>query len=115
VSTIPRFPSPAQESEQARALRLAARLTPIQRQVLAEAGLPGWLGLPQPWHPAAGRLRAVARALALPEYGLVTVVKRGGEGAYGLTPLGELVAGIWLLGAITGAGRLGERARPVYR
>jgi hypothetical protein len=115
VSTIPRFPSPAQESEQARALRLAAQLTPIQRQVLAEAGLPSWLGLPHPWNPAPGRLRAVARSLTLPEYELLMAAQCNGDGAYRLTPLGELVAGIWLLGVITGAGRPGGRARTHFR
>jgi hypothetical protein len=48
MSTIPRFPPTAQESEHVRAVRLAAQLTPIQRQVLVQAGLPTWLALPTP-------------------------------------------------------------------
>ena len=101
MSTIPRFPSTAQESEHARAVRLAAQLTPIQRHVLVQAGLPNWLALPHAWCPAPGRQRAVARVLSLPEYGLLTP-QHGPDAVVALTPLGELVAGIWLLGALTG-------------
>jgi hypothetical protein len=96
MSTIPRFPPTAQESEHVRAVRLAAQLTPIQRQVLVQAGLPTWLALPHPWRPGPGRMRAVARALTLPEYGLLTP-QHGPDAAVALTHLGELVAGIWLL------------------
>jgi hypothetical protein len=104
MPTIPRLPPSTQESEQARALRLAAQLTPIQRHVLALAGLPRWMALAHPWCPPSGRLRAVARALSAPEYGLL-VQRQAPEPntAIELTELGELVAGMWLLAALASA------------
>jgi hypothetical protein len=104
MPTIPRFPPPTQESEQARALRLAAQLTPLQRHVLALAGLPRWMALAHPWCPPPGRLRAVARALSAPEYGLLAARQvPEPQTAIELTHLGELVAGMWLLAALTSA------------
>jgi hypothetical protein len=104
MPTIPRFPPSPQETEQARALRLAAQLTPIQRHVLALAGLPRWMALAHPWCPPPGRLHAVARALSTPEYGLLAA-RQGPEpaAAVELTHRGELVAGMWLLAALASA------------
>jgi hypothetical protein len=104
MPTIPRLPPQTQETERARAIRLAAQLTPIQRHVLALAGLPGWMRLAHPWYPPAGRLRAVARALSAPEYDLLAARHASAsDTAVDLTHLGELVAGMWLLAALAGA------------
>jgi hypothetical protein len=104
MPTIPGFSPQMQETEQVRALRLATQLTPIQRHVLALAGLPRWMALAHPWSPPSGRLRAVARALSAPEYGLL-VARQAPDpvSAVELTHLGELVGGMWLLAALASA------------
>jgi hypothetical protein len=84
-----------QEPLYAKALRLALQLTPFQRSLVARAGLPRWLELPQPFTPHPGRQRLAAQALAAPEYGLLESVPNAPL-AFQLTPLGELVAGLWL-------------------
>jgi hypothetical protein len=84
-----------QKALPAKALRLAVQLTPFQRSLVARAGLPRWLELPQPFTPHPGRQRIAAYAFAAPEYGLLEPV-RGMPLAFQLTPLGELVAGLWL-------------------
>ena len=101
MPSIPRFHSISQETPCAQALRLAAQVTPLQRHLLVRAGLPRWLRLPAPWQPCPGRQLAVVRALTRPDYGLLEPVPAH-EGAYQLTPLGELVAGIWLRDAVMG-------------
>ena len=80
-------------------LRLVSQLTPLQRHLLARAGLPRWLQLPVPWEPHPGRQLAAAHALATSEYGLLEFVPTF-LGAYRLTPRGELVAGICLLSGL---------------
>ena len=66
-----RTPQAPRESLQAKALRLAVQLTPMQRNLVARTGLPRWLELPLPFTPHPGRQLAAARALASPEYGLL--------------------------------------------
>ena len=95
MSRVPRFASSSQESAQAKSLRLAVRLTPMQRHLVVRAGLARWLDLPVPWQPCPGRQKAAACALASAEYGLVEPVPEF-LGAFQLTQLGEFVAGIWL-------------------
>jgi hypothetical protein len=58
-----------------------------------------WFQLPAPWQPAPGRQEAVAKALSSTEYGVLEPLPDY-AGAYRLTPLGELVAGVWVLSAI---------------
>jgi hypothetical protein len=84
-----------------RALTLARQLTPMQRHLLVRAGLPHWLNLPVPWQPLPGRQVAAAQALVSAEFGLLEPLPTF-QGAYQLTPLGELVAGIWLRDAVMG-------------
>lgn len=83
-----------------RALTLAQQVTPLQRQLLVRTGMARWLRLPHPFQPAPGRQTAAVRALCSPEFGLLAPLSTY-VGAYQLTPLGELVAGIWLLAALT--------------
>ena len=92
------MPQAPREPLQAKALRLAVQLTPFQRTLVARAGLPRWLELPLPFSPHPGRPLTAARALASAEYGLLEPVPTlpGRPQAYQLTPLGELVAGLWL-------------------
>jgi len=102
VSSIPRRPNAAQgvSYQQREALRLATQLTPFQRQLVARAGMARWFQLPGSWQPAAGRQVAAAKALSSAEFRLLEPVLAC-HGAYRLTTLGELVAGVWLLSAIT--------------
>jgi hypothetical protein len=102
MSSIPRRPAPAQAlaSEHREALRLATQLTPLQRQLVARAGMARWFQLPTPWQPSAGRQEAAAKALNSAEYRVLEPVPDY-LGAYRLTSLGELVAGVWVLSAIT--------------
>jgi hypothetical protein len=102
---IPRMPTASQETTAVKALRLATSLTPIQRHLLVRAGTPRWLRLPAPWQPNPGRQLAVVRVLAMPDYAVLEPVATY-DGAYQLTRLGELVAGIWLRDAIVGEYRL---------
>jgi hypothetical protein len=51
MSSVPRFAPSLQEYMQAKALRLAVQLTPMQRHLVVRAGLPCWLALPTPWQP----------------------------------------------------------------
>ncbi len=81
------------------ALRLARQLSPTQRHLIVRAGLPRWMRLATPWHPAPGREAADARELAA-RTGMLEALPRD-RGAYQLTPLGELVAGIALLNVLT--------------
>lgn len=101
MSSIPRRSTAAQANsyQQREALRLATQLTPLQRQVVARAGMARWFQLPGPWQPAAGRQAAAAKALSSAEFRLLEPVSAC-HGAYRLTMLGELVAGVWLLSAI---------------
>jgi hypothetical protein len=57
--------------------------------------------LATPWHPAPGCEAAEARALASRAYGILEPLPCDRGGAYQLTPLGELVAGIALLNVLT--------------
>jgi hypothetical protein len=101
MSSLPRprrMPQPPRETLEAKALRLAVQLTPMQRHLVARAGLPRWLDLPLPFTPHPGRQRAAARALASREYGLLEPT-RADPLAYQLTVLGEVVAGMWLTAA----------------
>lgn len=102
MSSIPRRSSAAQANsyQQREALRLATQLTPFQRQVVARAGMARWFHLQGPWKPVAGRHAAAAKALSSAEFRLLEPVPAC-QGAYRLTTLGELVAGVWLLSAIT--------------
>lgn len=102
MSRIPRRSTAAQVNSyhQREALRLATQLPPFQRQVVARAGMARWFQLPGPWQPSAGRQAAAAKALSGAEFRLLELVPAC-HGAYRLTTLGELVAGIWLLAAIT--------------
>ena len=102
MSSLPRprrGPQAPRESLQAKALRLAVQLTPMQRSLVARAGLPRWLELPLPFAPHPGRQLIAARALASAEYGLLEQVP-GVPLSFELTMLGELVAGIWLTAAL---------------
>ena len=81
------------------ALRLARQLTPAQRHLIVRAGLPRWMRLATPWHPMPGREAAEARELAA-RTGMLEPLPRD-RGAYQLTPLGELVAGIALMNVLT--------------
>jgi hypothetical protein len=67
----------------------------MQRHMVVRAGLPRWLALPAPWQPYAGRQEAAVQSLASAEYGLLEPLPAY-LGAYQLTLLGDLVAGIWL-------------------
>jgi hypothetical protein len=93
-----RIPQAPRESPQEKALRLAIQLTPLQRHMVARAGLPRWLDLPLPFVPHPGRQLAAARALASREYGLLEHLPHAPL-SYQLTVLGEVVAGIWLTAA----------------
>ena len=88
---------PALERE---AVRLARQLTPTQWHLLVRAGLPRWLQLPAPWHPAPGREAADTRELASRAFGVLEPLPRD-RGAYQLTTLGELLAGMALLSILT--------------
>ncbi len=94
----PQGPQAPRESLEAKALRLAVQLTPMQRHLVARAGLPRWLDLPLPFSPHPGRQLAAARALASQEYGLLEPTLADPL-SYQLTILGEVVAGIWLTAA----------------
>ena len=93
-----RTPQAPRESLEAKALRLAVQLTPMQRNLVARTGLPRWLDLPLPFAPYPGRQLAAARALASQEYGLLEQVPNAPL-SYQLTLLGEVVASIWLTAA----------------
>jgi hypothetical protein len=114
MSSLPRRPRARQaavarqEAPRAQALRLAVQLTPMQRHLMVQAGLPRWLQLPRPYRPALGRPLSAARALASPELGVLELVPAQAD-AYQLTPLGELVAGIWLTAALCDAEPLPAR------
>ena len=82
------------------ALRLAHQLTSTQRHLIVRAGLPRWMRLTSPWHPAPGREAADARELASRAFGLLEALPRD-RSAYQLTQLGELVAGIALMNVLT--------------
>jgi hypothetical protein len=56
--------------------------------------------LATPWHPAPGREAAAARELASHAFGILEPLPHD-RGAYQLTQLGELVAGIALLNVLT--------------
>jgi hypothetical protein len=56
--------------------------------------------LATPWHPEPGREAAAARGLAARPFGILEPLPRD-RGAYQLTHLGELVAGIALLNVLT--------------
>jgi hypothetical protein len=71
----------------------------MQRHLVVQAGLPRWLHLPHPYHPPLGRPLSAARALASAEFGVLEQVPAHVD-VYQLTPLGELVAGIWLTAAL---------------
>src|SRR5262249_35762555 len=92
----------AQEALQAKALRLATQLTPMQRSLVARAGLPRWLELPLPFTPHPGRQLVAARSLASAEYALLEPLPHVPHAplSYRLTTLGELVASIWLTAAL---------------
>jgi hypothetical protein len=101
----PRAPQGPRESIQAKALRLSIQLTPMQRSLVARAGLPCWLDQPLSFAPYPGRQLTAARALATAEYGLLEQVL-GVPLAYQLTALGEVVAGLWLAAVLCeSAGR----------
>jgi hypothetical protein len=101
VSSIPRRRRAAQalSYQQREALRLATQLTPMQRSIVARAGTTRWFDLPTPWQPWPGRQEAVAQALCTAEYRLLESAPNF-LGAYRLTDLGELVAGVWMLAAL---------------
>src|SRR5260370_34816320 len=80
--------------------RLARQLTRAQRHLIVRAGLPRWMRLATPWHPAPGREAAAARALASHACSILEPLPRD-RGAYQLTQLVELVAGIALLDVLT--------------
>jgi hypothetical protein len=82
------------------AFRLARQLTPAQRHLLVRAGLPRWMRISTPWHPAPGRETAEARALASRAFGILEPLPHD-RGAYRLTQLGELVASIASLNVLT--------------
>ena len=103
-----------QESREAQALRLAIQLTPLQRHVVVQARLPRWLQLPHPYHPPLGRPLSAARALACAEFGVLEP-DRVHVDAYQLTPLGELVAGIWLTAALCDPELVAPRPSPSRR
>lgn len=92
-------PESTKSCERESLLHLAKRLSPQERHVLVRAGSPRWLGLPVPWQPCNGPQEATALALASPLLGLLEPVP-GYLGAYQLTHLGEMVAGVWLLHSV---------------
>ena len=110
MSRIPRAPLGADPATSAsatwptaidrEALRLVRQFTPAQRHLIVRAGLPRWMRLATPWSPAPGREAALARKLASCDFGILEPLARD-RGAYQLTPLGELVAGIALLNVLT--------------
>ncbi len=89
------------------AWRIAQRLSPQERHVLLRAGSPRWLGLPAPWQPCPGPQEAIAMALASPAAGLLEPMCNY-LGAYELTYLGEVVAGVWLLHTVRSRYAAGE-------
>ena len=114
MSSIPRPRRRQQaprESLHAKALRLAAQLTPFQRSLVARAGLPRWLDLPLPFSPHPGRQLVAAHALASGEYRLLEPVP-GMPLAYQLTTLGEVVAGLWLTAVLCDTEPLALPAPP---
>jgi hypothetical protein len=108
-----RTPQAPREPLEAKAIRLAVQLTPMQRHLVARAGLPRWLDLPLPFAPHPGRQLAAARALASREYGLIEPTLTDPL-AYQLTVLGEVVAGIWLTAAFGDRGDLESLAGPSF-
>ncbi len=88
-----------QETPHTQARRLAIQLTPMQRHLVVQVGLPRWLHLSRPYHPPLGRSLSAALALASPEFGVLEPVPAEVD-AYQLTLVGELVAGIWLTAAL---------------
>ncbi len=110
MSRIPRTPAgtaPAISHPQSRpsaidreVLRLVRELTPIQRHLLVRAGLPRWMRLATPWHPTSRREAAEARRLASRPFAILEPLPRE-RGAYQLTPLGELVAGLAIINVLT--------------
>jgi hypothetical protein len=82
------------------ALRLVRELTPAQRHLLVRAGLPRWMRLAAPWYPSSGQEAAEARRLASRAFGILEPLPRE-RGAYQLTPLGELVAGMAIINVLT--------------
>ena len=88
-----------QETLRAQALRLAIQLTPMQRHLVVQVGIPRWLRLPRPYRPPLGRSLSAALALASPEFGVLEPIPMQTD-AYQLTLIGELVAGIWLTAAL---------------
>jgi hypothetical protein len=100
-------PVNSSQSERESASRLAQQLSPQERHVLVRAGSPRWLGLPFPWQPCSGPQEAIATALASPAVGLLEPM-RDYLGAYELTHLGEVVAGVWLLHTVRSRYAAGE-------
>src|SRR5260221_6507167 len=96
VSTVTKQTGPCVDTELERATHIAQGLSPQERHALVRAGSPRWLRLPVPWQPCSGPQEAVAVALASPTYSLLEPLP-GYLGAYQLTHLGEVVAGVWLL------------------
>jgi hypothetical protein len=100
VSSISRRHRREQEAIESKAMRVAAQLTPWQRRIVAWAGMPKWFCLQSPWRPLPGRQEVAARGLCSADYGLLERDPCA-DSTYRLTPLGELVAGVWVLSAIT--------------
>jgi len=112
VSTVTKLhavsvPVDVVQSARERVLQLAQLLSPQERHALVRAGSPRWMGLPVPWQPCAGPQEATALALASPASGLLEPVPDY-LGAYQLTHLGELVAGVWLLHTVRARETRGE-------
>jgi hypothetical protein len=97
---MPASPTSWPSALEREARRLARQLTPAQRHLIVRAGLPRWLQLATPWHSAPGREGAAALTLASRAFGLLEPMPHD-RGAYQLTQLGELVAGIALLNVLT--------------
>ncbi len=96
MSTVTEQAGACVDAELERVTHIARRLSPQERHALVRAGSPRWLGLPVPWQPCSGPQEAVAEALASPMHSLLEPLP-GYLGAYQLTHLGEVVAGVWLL------------------
>lgn len=81
--------------------RIARTLSPDQRAVLVQVGIPAWCGLAFPYVPPSEFALDVVQSLADPLLGLVVPTSQGPRG-YQLTPLGTLVAAYGLASVLPG-------------
>jgi hypothetical protein len=83
---------------------LAQKLSPYQRLMLVYTIAPRWVGLPFSWEPRTAQEAIAAEGLASSSWGLLERVP-GGERSYRVTPLGELVLRVGLVGVLGGEVR----------